>query len=285
MLGYSDQRYIIGDGQPGISRGDCRVAAGRHVRFERRLLAIRRQAEWHVRADDSTIAANARDVDAAIGSCWRCRSSCCAGWTIRAPNSMPPRSTHRQSRLRLSYETASAVRQTRMDAAAIPGRSRRAGRFGRRCGCKARSIIRSASAAFQGYHRRLHRGDPAMLDTPPMPYAQIADSPAVERHVREFFEMLDRIWPGVARTGTAKRRSATRKPIRTFCASYVCGSSASARRLPVRRRAAQGDVHFAGEHTSVDISRVYGRRRRVGRSRCRRNSRATTGSAARRSRS
>ena len=72
---------------------------------------------------------------------------------------------------------------------------------------------------------------PAMLDTPPMPYARIADSDAVERHVRELLRTArSNLARRLARRGTVRRPSATRKPIRTFSPATRAGSSVSARR-------------------------------------------------------
>ncbi len=94
---------------------------------------------------------------------------------------------------------------------------------------------------------------PAMLDTPPMPYARIADlARGRSARARRFFDAArSTSGPASRRHGTVKRRSETRKPIRTFARAIRVGSSGSARRSPDTKAAPQGRVHFAGEHTSV----------------------------------
>ena len=104
----------------------------------------------------------------------------------------------------------------------------------------------------QGLLEVFTAADPAMLDTPAMPYAQVADSPAVERHVRSFFNQLDQIWPGVARTWNGKATFGNAEADPNLRASYACWLVGQCTTIAGHEARAQGGVHFAGEHTSVE---------------------------------
>ncbi|MBV8154059.1 MAG: FAD-dependent oxidoreductase [Candidatus Eremiobacteraeota bacterium] len=92
----------------------------------------------------------------------------------------------------------------------------------------------------------------AMLDTPPMPYARIEDSPAVRRHVKSFFEQLDKIWPGVSQTWNGKATFGNAQADPNILASYSCWLVGQHTTVAGHEARAQGRVHFAGEHTSVE---------------------------------
>jgi monoamine oxidase len=94
-------------------------------------------------------------------------------------------------------------------------------------------------------------GAAAMIDTPPMPYARIGDSPAVRRHVRSFFNQLDRIWPGVSPTWNGKATFGNAQADPNVLASYSCWLVGQYTTIAGHEALPQGRVHFAGEHTSV----------------------------------
>jgi monoamine oxidase len=95
-------------------------------------------------------------------------------------------------------------------------------------------------------------GAPGMVDTPPMPYARISDSTAVERHVRDFFEQLDQIWPGVAQTWNGRATFGNAQADPNILASYSCWLVGQCTTIAGHEARPQGRVHFAGEHTSVE---------------------------------
>ena len=103
----------------------------------------------------------------------------------------------------------------------------------------------------QGLIEVFTAGSAAMLDTPPRPYAQIGDSAAVARHVRGFFEQLDRIWPGVSPTWNGKATFGNAQADPNILASYSCWLVGQCTTIAGHEARAQGRVHFAGEHTSV----------------------------------
>jgi monoamine oxidase len=93
---------------------------------------------------------------------------------------------------------------------------------------------------------------PAMLDTPPTPYARIGDAEAVEWHVRDFFRQLDAIWPGVSSTWNGKATFGNAQADPNILASYSCWLVGQCTTIAGHEARRQGRVHFAGEHTSVE---------------------------------
>lgn len=95
-------------------------------------------------------------------------------------------------------------------------------------------------------------GTAALEDTPPMPYAFLNDSPAVQRHVTRFFAQLDRIWPGVSPTWNHKATFGNVQADPNTLGSYSCWLVGQCTTIAGHEAPPQGGVHFAGEHTSVD---------------------------------
>ncbi|HEY1976170.1 MAG TPA: NAD(P)/FAD-dependent oxidoreductase [Candidatus Baltobacteraceae bacterium] len=93
---------------------------------------------------------------------------------------------------------------------------------------------------------------PAMLDTPPQPYAYVENAPAVRRHVKAFFEQLDDIWPGVSPAWNGKATFGNAQADPNILASYACWLVGQCTTIAGHEASPQGRVHFAGEHTSVD---------------------------------
>jgi monoamine oxidase len=94
-------------------------------------------------------------------------------------------------------------------------------------------------------------GAAAMIDTPPTPYARIGDSDAVRRHVRTFFQQLDRIWPGVSPAWNGKATFGNAQADPNILASYSCWLVGQYTTIAGHEALPQGHVHFAGEHTSI----------------------------------
>lgn len=95
-------------------------------------------------------------------------------------------------------------------------------------------------------------GAPAMVDTPLDPYTRVGDSPAVARHVRDFFGQLDRIWPGVSSAWNGKATFGNAQADPNILASYSCWLVGQCTTIAGHEARPQGRIHFAGEHTSVE---------------------------------
>jgi monoamine oxidase len=102
-----------------------------------------------------------------------------------------------------------------------------------------------------GIIERFTGAAPAMIDTPPTPYASIADSPVVKNEVKHFFEMLDDIWPGVSKHWNGKATFGNAQADPNILASYSSWLVGQCTTIAGQEARRQGNVHFAGEHTSV----------------------------------
>jgi monoamine oxidase len=102
-----------------------------------------------------------------------------------------------------------------------------------------------------GIIERFTGAAPAMIDTPPTPYASIADSPVVKNEVKRFFEMLDDIWPGVSKHWNGKATFGNAQADPNILASYSSWLVGQCTTIAGQEARRQGNVHFAGEHTSV----------------------------------
>lgn len=103
-----------------------------------------------------------------------------------------------------------------------------------------------------GILERFTAGTAGLIDTPPMPYARIGDSPAVDRQVKRFFAQLDEIWPGISRSWNGKATFGNAQADTNIQASYSCWLVGQYTKFAGYERVRQGRVHFAGEHCSVN---------------------------------
>ncbi|MGZ3496113.1 MAG: flavin monoamine oxidase family protein [Vulcanimicrobiaceae bacterium] len=103
-----------------------------------------------------------------------------------------------------------------------------------------------------GIIERFTASTPALLDMPMQPYAKIGESPAVERHAHEFLAQLDEIWPGVSRDWNGKATMSNAQVDPNLLATYSCWLVGQCTTIAGYEHVRQGRVHFAGEHTSVD---------------------------------
>jgi monoamine oxidase len=102
-----------------------------------------------------------------------------------------------------------------------------------------------------GLIERFTGAGPAMIDTPPTPYSSTADSPVVKSEVKRFFEMLDHIWPGVSKHWNGKATFGNAQADPNILASYSSWLVGQCTTIAGQEERRQGNVHFAGEHTSV----------------------------------
>jgi monoamine oxidase len=103
-----------------------------------------------------------------------------------------------------------------------------------------------------GIIERFTAGTVALIDTPAVPYARIEQSPAVARHVKHFFEMLDQIWPGVSKHWNGKATLGNAQADPNIQASYSCWLVGQYTTIAGYEHVRQGRIHFAGEHCSVE---------------------------------
>jgi monoamine oxidase len=103
-----------------------------------------------------------------------------------------------------------------------------------------------------GLVERFTGAAPAMVDTPPVPYASIADSDVVKREAKRFLAMLDEIWPGCGKQWNGKATFGNAQADPNTLASYSSWLVGQCTTIAGHEFERQGNCHFAGEHTSVE---------------------------------
>ncbi len=94
-------------------------------------------------------------------------------------------------------------------------------------------------------------GGAGLIDMPATPYTFASQSPAVDRHVRKYLAQLDRIWPGTSKTYNGKATLGNAQVDPNILASYSTWLVGQYTTIAGYERVRQGRVHFAGEHCSV----------------------------------
>jgi monoamine oxidase len=95
-------------------------------------------------------------------------------------------------------------------------------------------------------------GAAGLIGTPPQAYARIEDSPLVREQVQRFFAQLDQIWPGVSKHWNGKATFGNAQADPNILASYSTWLVGQCTTIAGYEAVPQGRIHFAGEHTSVE---------------------------------
>ncbi len=103
-----------------------------------------------------------------------------------------------------------------------------------------------------GIIERFTYGTAALMGTPPQPYSRVEDSPLVHAAVKNFFAQLDEIWPGVSKHWNGKATFGNAQADPNILASYSTWLVGQCTTIAGYEKVRQGNVHFAGEHTSVE---------------------------------
>lgn len=249
VLGYSDQRYIFADGSQSLPEAIARSLPAGSILFGRRLLAIARRSNGqydltfgnggsteHVTLDRVVLAIPfivLRGVDYSS-----------AGFD--APK------TRAIDRLGYGYHTKLHLQfEGRAWTGNGPWPQPTSGQIWTTLPTQSALDFSLGQSGSDGLVEVFTAGPAAMLDTPPVPYARVSDSDAVGRHVRRFFDQLNHIWPGVAKTWNGKATFGNAQADPNILASYSCWLVGQCTTIAGREALPQGRVHFAGEHTSV----------------------------------
>jgi monoamine oxidase len=250
VLGYSDQRYILADGSQALPEAISASLPPGSIRFERRLLAIRRAAggAYELRFDHrgtrETVYAD-RVVLAIPFIGLRALDYSSAGFDSAKVNAIENLGYGYHTKLHLQFDRRAWMRATH------PWPEPTTGQIWTTLPVQSSLDYSLGQQGEQGLIEVFTAGSPAMLDTPPEPYAQIGASQAVAWHVQSFFEQLDRIWPGVSATWNGKATFGNAQADPNIRASYSCWLVGQCTTIAGHEARAQGRVHFAGEHTSV----------------------------------
>jgi monoamine oxidase len=250
VLGYSDQRYILADGSQALPEAIAAWLPAGSILLDRRLLAIRRIASgaYELRFDRrgtrETVYAD-RVVLAIPFIALRALDISGAGFDSAKIYAIENLGYGYHTKLHLQFDRRAWMR------AAHPWPEPTTGQIWTTLPVQSALDYSLGQSGEQGLIEVFTAGAPAMLDTPPTPYAQVADSDAVAGHVKTFFEQLDRIWPGVSATWNGKATFGNAQADPNILASYSCWLVGQCTTIAGHEARAQGRVHFAGEHTSV----------------------------------
>jgi len=250
VLGYSDQRYILADSSQALPESIAAWLPAGSVLFERRLLAIRRipNGAYELRFDHrgmrETVYAD-RVVLAIPFIALRSVDFSSAGFDSAKVNAIENLGYGYHTKLHLQFDRRAWMR------AAHPWPEPTTGQIWTTLPAQSALDYSLGQRGEQGLIEVFTAGGAAMLDTPPVPYAQIGESDAVAWHVRRFFEQLDRIWPGVSEAWNGKATFGNAQADPNTLASYSCWLVGQCTTIAGHEARAQGRVHFAGEHTSV----------------------------------
>lgn len=251
VLGYSDQRYILADGSQALPEAIAGWLPAGSILFGRQLTAIRRTpgGTYELRFDrggSREFVYAERVVLAVPFIALRSVDYSGADFDSAKINAIENLGYGYHTKLHLQFDKRAWMR------ADHPWPEPTTGQIWTTLSVQSALDYSLGQRGRQGLIEVFTAADPAMLDTPKMPYARIADSPAVDRHVRDFFNQLDRIWPGVSSTWNGKATFGNAQADPNIRASYACWLVGQCTTIAGHEARAQGRVHFAGEHTSVD---------------------------------
>lgn len=249
VLGSSDQKYIFAAGSQALPEAIAASLPAGSIRFDRRLLAIARQASGTYlltfNAGGATEKVYADRVVLAIPFiALRNVDYSSAGFDAAKRNAIENLGYGYHTKLHLQFDRRVWMRQGRWPEPA-------SGQIWTTLPVQSALDFSLGQPGRDGLIEVFTAGPAALIDTPPMPYARVGDSPAVRRHVRSFFEQLERIWPGVSPAWNGKATFGNAQADPNILASYSCWLVGQYTTIAGHEGLPQGRVHFAGEHTSV----------------------------------
>lgn len=251
VLGYSDQRYILGKGSQSLPEAIAAWLPPGSVRLERRLLEIRfrpgglYELKFDHRGTRETIHAE-RVILALPFIALRAVDYSGAGFDSAKQNAIENLGYGYHTKLHLQFDRRAWMRPDQ------PWPEPTTGQIWTTLTVQSALDFSLGQRGEQGLLEVFTAADPAMYDTPPVPYARVGDASAVDWHVKQFFGELERIWPGVASTWNGKATFGNAQADPNILASYSCWLVGQYTTIAGHEARAQGRVHFAGEHTSVE---------------------------------
>jgi monoamine oxidase len=251
VLGYSDQRYILANGSQSLPEAIAAWLPAGSVRFNRRLLSIRRtlNGTYELRFGHGqmleTVLAD-RVVLTLPFIALRAVDYSGAGFDAAKNNAIENLGYGYHTKLHLQFDRRAWMRQDH------PWPEPTTGQIWTTLTVQSALDFSLGQRGEQGLIEVFTAAGPAMFDSPQLPYARAGESEAVDWHTREFFAELDRIWPGVASKWNGKATFGNAQADPNILASYSCWLVGQCTTIAGHEARAQGRVHFAGEHTSVE---------------------------------
>jgi monoamine oxidase len=250
VLGFSDQKFIFKDGSQALPEAIAASLPAGTIRFGYRLQAIRRLSNgtYELRFDNGSQPENVyadRVVLAIPFIVLRGLDFSGAGFDGAKVKAITTLGYGYHTKLHLQFDRRAWMRANH------PWPDATTGQIWTTLPVQSALDFSLGQAGNNGLIEVFTGAGVAMLDTPPAPYSRVGDSPAIERHVKSFFEQLDRIWPGVASSWNGKATFGNAQADPNILASYSCWLVGQYTTVAGHEATAQGRVHFAGEHTSL----------------------------------
>lgn len=251
VLGYSDQRYILARGSQGLPEAIAATLPAGSILFDRRLIAIRllKSGSYELRFDrggTSEVVYAERVILAIPFIILRAVDYSGAGFNAGKVDAIENLGYGYHTKLHLQFDRRPWMRPQH------PWPEPTSGQIWTTLRVQSSLDYSLGQSGTDGLIEVFTAAGPAMLDTPAAPYSTVADSEAVRRHVRQFFEQLDRIWPGVSPTWNGKATFGNAQADPNIRASYSCWLVGQYTTIAGHEPLPQGRVHFAGEHTSME---------------------------------
>ncbi|MFY9719832.1 MAG: NAD(P)/FAD-dependent oxidoreductase [Candidatus Cybelea sp.] len=249
VLGYSDQRYILANGSQALPEAIAAWLPAGSVRLGYRLLGLRLSGGGYVLRFDRDGTSESVSADRVVLAlpfiALRAVDYSGANFDSVKINAIENLGYGYHTKLHLQFDQRAWMRSSH------PWPEPTTGQIWTTLRVQSALDFSLGQPGPQGLIEVFTASNPAMLDTPPVPYARIADAPAVERHVRDFFTQLESIWPGVAGRWNGKATFGNAQADPNILASYSCWLVGQCTTIAGHEARRQGRVHFAGEHTSV----------------------------------
>ena len=251
VLGYSDQRYILARGSQTLPEAIAAHLPSGSIRFGYRLLAIRRRpgGTYELRFDRDGVLESVyadRVVLAIPFIALRAVDYSRANFDSAKTNAIENLGYGYHTKLHLQFDRRAWMRP------AHPWPEPTTGQIWTTLRIQSALDYSLGQRGTDGLIEVFTAGPPAMVDTPPMPYVRVGESAAAMWHVRQFFTQLEAIWPGVSSTWNGKATFGNAQADPNILASYSCWLVGQCTTIAGHEARAQGGVHFAGEHTSVE---------------------------------
>lgn len=251
VLGYSDQRYIFARGSQALPEAIAARLPSGSIRFGYRLQALRRRprGSYELRFDRDGVAESVaadRVVLAIPFIALRAVDYAGANFDSAKANAIENLGYGYHTKLHLQFDRRAWMRPVH------PWPEPTTGQIWTTLPVQSSLDYSLGQHGADGLIEVFTAGAEAMRDTPLVPYARAGESSAVDWHVRRFFTQLDRIWPGVSATWNGKATFGNAQADPNIRASYSCWLVGQCTTIAGHEARAQGNVHFAGEHTSVE---------------------------------
>jgi monoamine oxidase len=251
VLGYSDQRYIFANGSQALPEAIAASLPAGSIRLERRLLGIERAdgglyVLYFAHRGIRQIVYADRVVLAIPFIGLRAVDYSGAGFDAAKIDAIENLGYGFHTKLHLQFDRREWMRKRH------PWPQPTNGQIWTTLRVQSALDFSLGQRGRDGLIEVFTAASPAMVDTPPEPYSQIEGSPAVAWHAHDFLTQLDRIWPGVSPAWTGKATFGNAQADPNIRASYSCWLVGQCTTIAGHEATAQGRVHFAGEHTSVE---------------------------------